>query len=40
VSVVLTADNAFASIIAQRILTLQPATGQLKPLAAWRRLFT
>jgi len=40
VSVVLTADNAFASIIAQRILTLQPATGQLKPMAAWRRLFT
>src|SRR5262245_12453254 len=40
VSVVLTADNAFASIVAQRILTLQPVTGQLKPLSAWRRLFT
>jgi ABC-type sulfate/molybdate transport systems ATPase subunit len=40
VSVVLTADTAFASIVAQRILILQPATGQLKPLSPWRRLFT
>ena len=40
VSVVLTADNAFASVVAQRILKLQPGTGQLKPLSAWRRLFT
>src|SRR5215510_10090926 len=39
VSVVLTADNAFASVVARRILTLQPGTGQLKPLSAWRRLF-
>jgi ABC-type lipoprotein export system ATPase subunit len=39
VSVVLTADSAFASAVAQRILTLQPGTGELKPLPAWRRLF-
>jgi ABC-type transporter Mla maintaining outer membrane lipid asymmetry ATPase subunit MlaF len=39
VSIVLTADHAFASAVAQRILTLQPATGELKPLSAWRRLF-
>ena len=38
-SVVLTADPAFASAVAPRILTLQPATGELKPLSAWRRLF-
>lgn len=38
-SVVLTADNAFASAAAQRILTLQPGTGELQPLSAWRRLF-
>src|SRR5262245_39777430 len=38
-SIVLTADSAFASAVAQRILTLQPATGELKPLSVWRRLF-
>jgi putative ABC transport system ATP-binding protein len=38
-SVVLTADSAFASAAAQRILTLQPATGELEPRSAWRRLF-
>ena len=38
-SVVLTADHAFASAVAQRILTLQSATGELKPPSAWRRLF-
>lgn len=39
VSVVLTADAAFASVIAQRVLTLQPATGELEPLSTRRRLF-
>ena len=39
-SVVLTADLAFASAIASRILTLQPATGELRPLAGWRRWFS
>jgi ABC-type transporter Mla maintaining outer membrane lipid asymmetry ATPase subunit MlaF len=38
-SLVLTADSAFGSSVAQRIFTLQPATGELKPLAAWRRVF-
>ena len=38
-SVVLTADSAFAAAVTTRILTLQPATGELKPLSAWRRLF-
>jgi putative ABC transport system ATP-binding protein len=38
-SVVLTADPAFAAAVAPRILMLQPATGELKPLSAWRRLF-
>jgi D-xylose transport system ATP-binding protein len=38
-SVVLTADTAFASVVAQRVFTLQPATGELKPLSAWRRMF-
>lgn len=38
-SVVLTADYAFAAAVTRRILTLQPATGELKPLSAWKRLF-
>lgn len=38
-SVVLTADAQFAAAVAPRVLTLQPATGELKPLSAWRRLF-
>ena len=37
-SLVLTADGVFASAVGQRILTLQPATGELKPLSTWRRL--
>lgn len=38
-SIVLTADTAFASAVSQRILTVQPVTGELKPLSTWRRLF-
>jgi ABC-type polar amino acid transport system ATPase subunit len=38
-SVVLTADYAFAAAVTPIILTLQPATGELKPIAAWKRLF-
>jgi len=38
-SLVLTADTAFASAASQRVLTLQPATGELKALPAWRRVF-
>jgi ABC-type transporter Mla maintaining outer membrane lipid asymmetry ATPase subunit MlaF len=39
-SIVLTADRAFAGAIASRILTLQPATGEITPLAGWRRWFS
>jgi len=39
-SIVLTADSRFAAAVASRILTLQPATGELKPLSGWRRLIT
>jgi len=38
-SLVITADSAFAAVVATRILTLQPATGELKPLSMWKRLF-
>jgi ABC-type transporter Mla maintaining outer membrane lipid asymmetry ATPase subunit MlaF len=38
-SIVLTADNDFAAAVAQRVLTLQAATGELKPMSSWRRLF-
>ena len=38
-SVVITADPGFAAAVASRVLTLQPATGELKPLSAWRKLF-
>lgn len=37
-SIVVTADSAFATAVSARVLTLQPATGELKPLSAWRRL--
>ena len=39
-SIVLTADPAFAAAVGTRILTLQPATGELKPLSGWRRWFS
>ena len=39
-SILLTADRTFAAAIASRILTLQPATGELKPLSGWRRWFS
>jgi putative ABC transport system ATP-binding protein len=38
-SVVLTADPRFAAEIAPRVLTLQPATGELRTSSRWRRLF-
>ena len=38
-SIVLTADSAFAAAITRHILTLQPASGELKPLSVWRRVF-
>jgi ABC-type transporter Mla maintaining outer membrane lipid asymmetry ATPase subunit MlaF len=36
----LTADATFASAVASRVLTLQPATGVLKPASGWRRTVT
>lgn len=36
-SIVLTADPAFASAVGGDVLTLQPATGELKRGRAWRR---
>jgi ABC-type transporter Mla maintaining outer membrane lipid asymmetry ATPase subunit MlaF len=38
-SILLTADVGFAAAVTSRILTLQPATGELKRLSAWRRVF-
>ena len=39
-SVVLTADQRFARAVAKEVLTLEPATGVLKPASAWRRWFS
>ncbi len=38
-SLTLTADRAFAAAIAEEVLNLEPATGELKPAAGWRRWF-
>ncbi|MGH9346983.1 MAG: hypothetical protein ACRD26_06920 [Vicinamibacterales bacterium] len=38
-SITLTADRRFAAAVADEILVLQPATGELKPAAGWRRWF-
>jgi ABC-type transporter Mla maintaining outer membrane lipid asymmetry ATPase subunit MlaF len=38
-SVTLTADRTFAGATAEHILTLQPATGEWKTAAGWRRWF-
>ena len=38
-SVTLTADRTFAESIAEQVLTLQPATGEWKAAAGWRRWF-
>ncbi len=39
-ALVLTADKTFASAVAEEVLTLEPATGQLKASAGWRRWFS
>ena len=39
-SIVLTADARFAAAVATRVLTLQPATGELKAPSAWSRWFS
>ena len=38
-TVVLTADRAFAEAAADNVLTLQPATGELRRLSGWKRWF-
>jgi ABC-type transporter Mla maintaining outer membrane lipid asymmetry ATPase subunit MlaF len=37
---VVTADPTFARAVGDEVLTLQPATGELKPGRGWRRWFT
>ena len=39
-SLVLTADRTFAGAVASAVLELNPATGELKPSAGWRKWFT
>jgi ABC-type transporter Mla maintaining outer membrane lipid asymmetry ATPase subunit MlaF len=36
-SVIMTADHGFARAVAREVLTLEPATGALKPASGWRR---
>jgi predicted ABC-type transport system involved in lysophospholipase L1 biosynthesis ATPase subunit len=38
-SVTLTADRTLAAAVADEVLTLQPATGELKSASGWRRWF-
>jgi|SRR5687767_11519266 len=38
-SVTLTADRTFAAAVAEEVLTLEAATGELKAAAGWRRWF-
>ena len=38
-ALVLTADRTFAGAVSERVLTLEPATGELKSSAGWRRWF-
>jgi ABC-type transporter Mla maintaining outer membrane lipid asymmetry ATPase subunit MlaF len=38
-SVTVTADRTFAAAVADHVLTLQPASGELKAAAGWRRWF-
>jgi ABC-type lipoprotein export system ATPase subunit len=39
-SLIVTADQGFARAAAKEVLTLEPATGVLKPASAWRRWFS
>jgi predicted ABC-type transport system involved in lysophospholipase L1 biosynthesis ATPase subunit len=38
-SITLSADGAFAAAAGHQLLTLQPATGELRPVQGWRRWF-
>jgi ABC-type transporter Mla maintaining outer membrane lipid asymmetry ATPase subunit MlaF len=39
-AITLTADVTFAAAVAEQVLMLQPATGELKPATGWRRWFS
>jgi ABC-type transporter Mla maintaining outer membrane lipid asymmetry ATPase subunit MlaF len=39
-ALVFTADRAFAGSVSDQVLTLQPATGELRPAGGWRRWFS
>lgn len=39
-SLVLTADRTFAATVADQVLQLEPATGELRALGGWRRWFS
>ena len=39
-ALVMTADRTFASAVAEEVLTVVPATGELKRAAGWRRWFS
>lgn len=39
-TLVLTADRTFADAVAEEVLTLHPATGELRASTGWRRWFT
>lgn len=39
-ALILTADRTFAQATSGRVLTLQPASGELKPAAGWRQWFS
>ena len=39
-ALVITADPVFARAVAEEVLTLQPATGELRPSQGWRRWFS
>jgi ABC-type transporter Mla maintaining outer membrane lipid asymmetry ATPase subunit MlaF len=39
-SVVVTASHEFAAAVSSQVFTLQPSTGVLKPMTAWRRWFS
>jgi ABC-type transporter Mla maintaining outer membrane lipid asymmetry ATPase subunit MlaF len=39
-ALVVTADTTFAQAVGDEVLTVQPATGELKPSGGWRRWFS
>jgi hypothetical protein len=39
-SVLLTTDRSLADVVASRVLSLRPGSGDLTPLTGWRRWFS